>query len=365
MVASAGITLGEKTGWFGTLRWRYISSRPLTEDNVFQFSTVQHLQRPRIGYRFDNGWRIQLDALNLLNSPTNQITYAYGSLLKTDSLFTLCFPDADRRDAAVCQNGVMDYVLHPIEPLALRLTLAGPIETINIPAMAAELRRSIPAYKAPAADYDWTGFYIGGHVDDGWSKTAGSTINTATGAAFASLNGGTSDWHGGIQVGFDTMMPSRVVIGLVADISSGGAKTITTTDASGTSANQSTVFDSETVRGRLGYALDNVLLYGTGGWGWSSNQAVRTQLTGTFNVATAGTDEAVNKYLGGWTAGAGAAFAFLQNWNVFAEYRYIGFGSSTVTLPFSELSTNSTTKVSMIELGMNYKFNWSGPAGAL
>jgi hypothetical protein len=25
----------------------------------------------------------------------------------------------------VCQNGVMDYVLHPIEPLAIRLTLAG------------------------------------------------------------------------------------------------------------------------------------------------------------------------------------------------------------------------------------------------
>ena len=36
MVASAGITLGEKTGWFSALRWRYISSRPLTEDGVFQ-----------------------------------------------------------------------------------------------------------------------------------------------------------------------------------------------------------------------------------------------------------------------------------------------------------------------------------------
>ncbi len=27
--------------------------------------------------------------------------------------------------AAVCQNGVMDYVVHPVEPLAVRLTLAG------------------------------------------------------------------------------------------------------------------------------------------------------------------------------------------------------------------------------------------------
>ena len=27
--------------------------------------------------------------------------------------------------AAVCQNGVMDYALHPIEPLAVRLTIAA------------------------------------------------------------------------------------------------------------------------------------------------------------------------------------------------------------------------------------------------
>ena len=36
MVASAGITFGEKTGWSSALGWRYISSRPLTEDGVFQ-----------------------------------------------------------------------------------------------------------------------------------------------------------------------------------------------------------------------------------------------------------------------------------------------------------------------------------------
>ena len=101
-------------------------------------------------------------------------------------------------------------------------------------------------------------------------------------------------------------------------------------------ANRTTVFDSETVRGRLGYAVDNVLLYGTGGWAWSSNQFIRTQLTGTLNLATAGTEEAVNKYLSGWTAGGGVAFAFAQNWNVFAEYRHTSFGSSTVALPFSQ-----------------------------
>jgi hypothetical protein len=41
-------------------------------------------------------------------------------------LFALCFPasGAPTVPAAVCQNGVMDYVLHPMEPLAVRLTLA-------------------------------------------------------------------------------------------------------------------------------------------------------------------------------------------------------------------------------------------------
>ena len=74
--------------------------------------------------RFDNGWHIQLDALNLFNSKTNQINYAYGSLLTTDSLFKQCFP-VQIAPAAVCRAGVMDYVLHPAEPLAVRVSLIG------------------------------------------------------------------------------------------------------------------------------------------------------------------------------------------------------------------------------------------------
>jgi outer membrane receptor protein involved in Fe transport len=123
IVASAGITLGEKTGPFGTLRWRYLGSSPLTEDNAFR-SQPTSVFNGRVGYRADNGWRIQLDVLNLLNTRANQITYAYGSLLKTDSLYNLCYP-VQIAPAAVCQNGVMDTVLHPVEPLTVRITLAG------------------------------------------------------------------------------------------------------------------------------------------------------------------------------------------------------------------------------------------------
>jgi outer membrane receptor protein involved in Fe transport len=112
MVASVGITLGGPTGWFGTLRWRYLGPSPLTEDGAFR-SPPTSIFNGRLGYRFDNGWRIQIDALNVFNTKTNQINYAYSSLLKTDA----CFP--------VCQAGVMDYILHPAEPLAIRVSLIG------------------------------------------------------------------------------------------------------------------------------------------------------------------------------------------------------------------------------------------------
>ena len=107
MVASAGITLGEKTGWFGTLRWRYLASSPLTEDNAFR-SSATSIFNGRLGYRIDNGWRIQLDVLNLFNAQTNQIEYYYLSRLPGEPI-----------------GGVADRHVHPAEPRAVRLTLAA------------------------------------------------------------------------------------------------------------------------------------------------------------------------------------------------------------------------------------------------
>jgi outer membrane receptor protein involved in Fe transport len=126
MIASAGITLGEKIGWFAGLRYRYFGQRPRTEDGAL-VSPAAGLLYGRLGYRYEGGWRVQLDAFNLLNSRSDLITYAYGSLTKSDSLFAMCFPaaGAPTAPAAVCQVGVMDRVLHPVEPLAIRLTNAG------------------------------------------------------------------------------------------------------------------------------------------------------------------------------------------------------------------------------------------------
>ena len=88
-----------------------LGARPLTEDGAF-FSPAAALLNAQVGYKFENGWRIQLDAFNVTNSRTDQISYAYGSLLRTDSLFNMCFPASGppTAPAAVCQNGVMDRV---------------------------------------------------------------------------------------------------------------------------------------------------------------------------------------------------------------------------------------------------------------
>lgn len=108
MIASAGVVLGEKTGWFGAAKLRYFGPRPLIEDgSVRSFATT--VVNARAGYRWDNGWRVQLDALNLFDAKTNQIEYYYESQLRSETA-----PVADRH-------------VHPIEPLALRLTVAGPL----------------------------------------------------------------------------------------------------------------------------------------------------------------------------------------------------------------------------------------------
>jgi hypothetical protein len=84
-------------------------------------------ERQRRGKRFDtfdNGWPIQLDGLISTDTRSDQITYAYGSFLKTDALFTQCNGPTPP-PTAVCQIGVMDRIFKPVEPLQLQLTLVG------------------------------------------------------------------------------------------------------------------------------------------------------------------------------------------------------------------------------------------------
>ncbi len=99
-VGSGGITLGAETGWFGALRVRSLGPRPLISDGSV-WSNFTTTVNGRLGYVFDSGFKINLDAYNLLNSRASQIDYWYVSRLPGEAT-----------------EGVADRHFHPVEPLA-------------------------------------------------------------------------------------------------------------------------------------------------------------------------------------------------------------------------------------------------------
>ena len=78
------------------MQYRYFGARPLTEDGQIK-SPALGTVNARLGYRFDNGWKIQLDGFNIFNSRSDEITYAYGSLRDPIS----CCPRDTRAEASV------------------------------------------------------------------------------------------------------------------------------------------------------------------------------------------------------------------------------------------------------------------------
>jgi len=228
------------------------------------------------------------------------------------------------------------------------------------PYPAAPASAPAPFYaKSSSMAYDWTGIYIGGRGSFDRTKIDFSTSNTVTGIVDGSASATRSAAHGGAQVGFDYEMLSRVVVGFAADVSNGDDITAGISNAAGTNVHteENKTAASGTVRARLGYVLGNVLFYGTGGWAWSNGTTTRAQLVGKSGGATPGTIEQTSLNLNGWTAGAGLGYGFWHNWEVFGEYRYTGYQSNTAAFPVSQHSTTSTTTVSSVIGGLNFRFD--------
>ncbi len=99
-----------------------------------------------------------------------------------------------------------------------------------------------------------------------------------------------------------------------------------------------------TARGRVGFAWDRVLFYGTGGGAFGNVQAGDT---GTFDSATHV----------GWTAGAGIEAAFAQNWTAKIEYLFVDLGNTTCNV---NCVAGTTVKFdeNLIRAGLNYKFSF-------
>jgi hypothetical protein len=104
LTLDTGITIGRDEGFFGSLRSRYFSPRPLIEDGSVE-SRQSWQVNGRIGYR-KNDWEIALDCLNILGRDDNDIEYYYASRLPGEPAI-----------------GVEDIHLHPAEPRTFRLSL--------------------------------------------------------------------------------------------------------------------------------------------------------------------------------------------------------------------------------------------------
>ncbi len=101
---NTGITLGTEEGFYGTLRSRFFSPRPLVEDGSVDSRSSWQLNG-RLGYR-KNDWEVSIDVLNILGRDDNDIEYFYTSRLPGEPV-----------------AGVDDVHLHPAEPRTFRISL--------------------------------------------------------------------------------------------------------------------------------------------------------------------------------------------------------------------------------------------------
>src|SRR3954469_7973574 len=170
----------------------------------------------------------------------------------------------------------------------------------------------------PLNAYSWAGPYLGGNIGYAWGSVSN---NGAKPSGFA----------GGVQGGYN-WQSGPWVFGLEADIQASGANA---TFAPWKFSNPW----FGTVRGRVGYALNNVLFYGTGGLAFG-------ELRGeTFGLAESHTTA-------GWTVGAGAEMGLAPNWTARVEYLYVDLSDSRFTIT----GLPNGYHFGLVRLGVNYRF---------
>jgi outer membrane immunogenic protein len=219
-----------------------------------------------------------------------------------------------------------------------------------VSAFSADLpARAPPPMPAPPAIYNWTGFYLGANAGYGWGhQNPLSLLSTQFDQATFNVHGGMIGATLGAQI-----QASHIVMGLEADgdwASVKGSSSFTPTIAGvplpfalGLNSSASAYY---TGRARVGYAMDNVLLYGTGG-----AAMLNSSVTGnSVPAATCGTAGVLPRCSGsstrlGVAAGAGAEYGFMPNMSAKAEYIWSGFAVGA-----------GTESLNLFRVGLNYRF---------
>jgi outer membrane immunogenic protein len=218
------------------------------------------------------------------------------------------------------------------------------------PARAADMtpiaQRPISSGYIPAQFY-WTGFYLGAGIGYGWG-TAPFVDPFSQASASPSINGFLVSGVTGINYQF-----SSVVIGVEGDFTGTFVKG-TATDATG-NALKADVFWTASITGRLGWAIDRLLIYGKGGVGFDYDRDTVTIPNGN---TVAGTANHV-----GWTVGGGVEYAITEHWTGRLEYDYFKFASKAIAFsgpaavpPGSTPGGNVGINLNEIKAIMAYKF---------
>jgi len=200
--------------------------------------------------------------------------------------------------------------------LGAPLALAGWVASAD----AADLYTPRQAYTVnqPLNAYSWAGPYLGGNLGYEW----GSVSNNATKP---------SGIAGGVQGGYN-FQSGNWVFGVEGDLELTGASD---TFASWKFSNPW----FGTVRGRAGYAFNNILFYGTGGLAFGELRAE------TFGLSESQTNV-------GWTLGVGTEFGLSPNWSAKIEYLYVDLSESQ----FAITGVSNGYRFGVIRAGVNYHF---------
>jgi outer membrane immunogenic protein len=170
----------------------------------------------------------------------------------------------------------------------------------------------------PLNAFSWAGPYLGGNLGYAWGSVEHNPTNP-------------SGVVGGVQAGYN-WQSGPLVFGIEGDIQATGAD-----DTFAPWKFSNPWFG--TVRGRAGYAVNNLLFYGTGGLAFG-------ELRGeTFGLSETHTNA-------GWTAGLGAEFGFAPGWSAKVEYLYVDLSSSN----FSITGLSHSYQFGVLRAGVNYHF---------